>query len=556
MMVTTLLALLTQTSSAADYHVAVTPWCDNSFRVQVSPVSLGASTRAAQHRLDDILRHQGLAELPSALVSDCVKEVAATRVPLVAGAPARNGNLEATLSSSGSITFAAVDTGKALFTATPSMAPSAVPSSVAYNAHGAALPCAASAWLLDGGASIVPSREPGAEDLRSGDPHGMSIALNSHPIEGDGHLLSGVRLSFRYVAGYAPPEGTTTAATTLTASLVDAKTSATVAVLWTSPPLANASYDHYTNYSSPVSVELSGLRIACPNSLRLALNFTNHERNAQVLLPSLSVHLSWSDEQQPMPFTPTDLSDGFLEANLSLAAGVATERIFGLGQGNWTAEGGCPTGEQRVVPLLRNGQSVNLQQRKFHVSIPFAYSTAGYGFLFNMPGYGHVDVGALGTGGMHWRADATLGLDFWVSAVPATVTEGVMVEGATEGAAAVPRAEPIYQQYADATGHAPPLREHAMIFWQSRNRYKSSAIAMRVADRYASLGLPLGVLVIDYKNQKEDGDFLPDPSCFPSVGELSAYVARTLANATTVFSFWPEVLKGAAEEATLAKAGA
>ena len=43
------------------------------------------------------------------------------------------------------------------------------------------------------------------------------------------------------------------------------------------------------------------------------------------------------------------------------------------------------------------GSSVDLLQRKFHVAIPFAYSTAGYGFLFNMPGYGGVTVGARGT---------------------------------------------------------------------------------------------------------------------------------------------------------------
>jgi hypothetical protein len=38
----------------------------------------------------------------------------------------------------------------------------------------------------------------------------------------------------------------------------------------------------------------------------------------------------------------------------------------------------------RNVACVRTPQ--NLQQRKFHVSIPFITSTAGYGFLFNMPG--------------------------------------------------------------------------------------------------------------------------------------------------------------------------
>ena len=32
----------------------------------------------------------------------------------------------------------------------------------------------------------------------------------------------------------------------------------------------------------------------------------------------------------------------------------------------------------------QNGEEVKLQQRKVHVSIPFAYSTAGYGLCLNM----------------------------------------------------------------------------------------------------------------------------------------------------------------------------
>ena len=71
--------------------------------------------------------------------------------------------------------------------------------------------------------------------------------------------------------------------------------------------------------------------------------------------------------------------------------------------------------KQVVVPLERNGQTVGLHQRKFFVAIPFAYSTAGYGFLFNMPGSGTVTVGKAGTGGMSWSSEADTLLDFWVT---------------------------------------------------------------------------------------------------------------------------------------------
>ena len=233
----------------------------------------------------------------------------------------------------------------------------------------------------------------------------------------------------------------------------------------------------------------------------------------------------------------------YLAASLVATAGDdKSERFFGLGQTSWTEndDNGCPVGPQRVVPLQRNGQTVNLQQLKFHVSIPFVYSTAGYGFLYNMPGYGSASMGNFSVGGMQWRSDAALAIDAWVTGLPA---------GA---AASDPRA--IYRQFADATGHAPRLREEAMLFWQSRNRYMSSAIAEGVAARFAQDGLPLGMLVVDFYNQVHDGDFAPNPDCFPSVSSLADTV-RAAANASVMFSFWPEVLASSSQYDVFRAAG-
>ena len=69
----------------------------------------------------------------------------------------------------------------------------------------------------------------------------------------------------------------------------------------------------------------------------------------------------------------------------------------------------------------------------------------------------HKTSGKAGTGGIHWTAEASLGIDVWVTAPPK----------ATPANEAVPT---IYKQYADATGHAPPLREDAMIFWYELGR--------------------------------------------------------------------------------------
>ena len=80
------------------------------------------------------------------------------------------------------------------------------------------------------------------------------------------------------------------------------------------------------------------------------------------------------------------------------------------------------------------------------------------------PTDGAVKLGDHGVGGMHWNATAALFLDFWFTGVPA---------------AAATSMAPLHQQYADATGHAPMLRDEAMLFWQSRNRY--DAIAASIA---------------------------------------------------------------------------
>ena len=89
-----------------------------------------------------------------------------------------------------------------------------------------------------------------------------------------------------------------------------------------------------------------------------------------------------------------------LDVKRIINAPTAAALAYGLGQGEWSKKGGgCPEGPQEVVPLARNGQTINLLQTKFHVTIPTAVSSAGYALLFHMPGYGNVTLGAHGTHG-------------------------------------------------------------------------------------------------------------------------------------------------------------
>ena len=47
--------------------------------------------------------------------------------------------------------------------------------------------------------------------------------------------------------------------------------------------------------------------------------------------------------------------------------------------------------------------------------MPFALSSRGYGFLWNMPGVGRVE---LGTNRTRWTADTARQIDYWVTAGP------------------------------------------------------------------------------------------------------------------------------------------
>ena len=166
------------------------------------------------------------------------------------------------------------------------------------------------------------------------------------------------------------------------------------------------------------------------------------------------------------------------------------------------------------------------------------YSTAGFGFLLNLPGDGSVAVNS--SGAIDWDVVAQKQLDFWITTTPA----------AAAGAAAAP----VYKQYADAVGHAPPLPGYAALFWQCRLRYRTQQILEDIALGYHQRNLSLGVIVVDFMNQKRDGDFHMNPVCFPNISSMTARV-KSLTGAQTMVSFWPDVKPDGDAAATLSAEG-
>jgi alpha-glucosidase (family GH31 glycosyl hydrolase) len=62
--------------------------------------------------------------------------------------------------------------------------------------------------------------------------------------------------------------------------------------------------------------------------------------------------------------------------------------------------------------------------------------------------------------------------------------------------------------------------------------------------------ITLGILVVDFFNQKVDGDFFLNPECYPNVTEMVRQ-ARATTGANLMVSIWPDVKTGSASQAAM-----
>lgn len=179
------------------------------------------------------------------------------------------------------------------------------------------------------------------------------------------------------------------------------------------------------------------------------------------------------------------------------------ERFYGLGQ-------------HTHGRLDQKGMVLDLVQRNAEVSIPFLLSSRGYGFLWNLPAVGRVELADNGT---RWVADSARQVDYWVTA------------------AATPAG--ILRNYAGATGHPPMLPEWASGFWQSKLRYRTQDELMSVVREHKRRGLPMSVIVTDFFHWTHLGDWRFDETEWPDpdgmIAELDELGVRLMV------SIWPSV---------------
>ena len=181
------------------------------------------------------------------------------------------------------------------------------------------------------------------------------------------------------------------------------------------------------------------------------------------------------------------------------------EKLFGMGQ--------------YPAPYLdMKGCTLELAQRNSQVSIPFALSNLGYGFLWNNPAVGKVTFGKNIT---EWHSESTKEMDYWITAgdTPAEIIE----------------------KYTAAVGRAPALTEDYLGFWQCKLRYRTQEEILTVARRYKEMGIHLDVIVIDFFHWPRQGDWFFDKEYWPDpkamCDELHAMGTKVMV------SVWPNVDK-------------
>ncbi|WP_410597955.1 TIM-barrel domain-containing protein [Amycolatopsis sp. lyj-23] len=268
------------------------------------------------------------------------------------------------------------------------------------------------------------------------------------------------------------------------------------ALLPAKPSAATASADERTgrvvNGLLTAIVEIADTDTGIDAQLRFVRTGTGEE-----LLSEQRAHFWWPGARL---FMPSRNGYGRLEQRFSAYDG---ERLYGLGQ-------------HTHGRLDQKGLVLDLVQRNAEVSVPFLLSSRGYGFLWNSPAVGRVELAENGT---RWVADDARQLDYWI-----TTGDG-------------PRQ--ILGHYADATGHAPMLPEWAAGFWQSKLRYRTQEELLAVAREYHARGLPLSVIVADFFHWTHLGDWRFDPAEWPDPAGLVRELAEL--GVKLMVSVWPSV---------------
>lgn len=172
-------------------------------------------------------------------------------------------------------------------------------------------------------------------------------------------------------------------------------------------------------------------------------------------------------------------------------------------------------GHERMNVFSKKGCTVDLRHLNTKSTIPYVYSSLGYGFLWNMPSTGLVELGNNRT---RWHSDCAKTMDY------------VVIAGNPKEACS---------KLTDLTGHAPKIPEWALGFWQSKLRYETQEQLLEVARKYKELDVPVSVIVADYFHWTEQGDYKFDPAYWPDPKKMADELHEM--GIKLMVSMWPTI---------------
>lgn len=212
------------------------------------------------------------------------------------------------------------------------------------------------------------------------------------------------------------------------------------------------------------------------------------------------------DEQPELTFyngfrNYLNIADGIWKSRVTFNAND-NEHFFGLGH-------------SMSNRFDMKGCSVDMINTNANCFMPYVYSSLGYGFLWNNPSIGTVELSANRT---RWSSDACRFIDYVViGGTPKEVSETL----------------------ADLTGHAPEMPDWATGFWQSRLRYETQEKLLEVTRRYREENIPISAIICDYFHWTEQGDYKFDPKYWPDVKAMTDEVHET--GTKFIVSVWPTI---------------
>lgn len=173
-------------------------------------------------------------------------------------------------------------------------------------------------------------------------------------------------------------------------------------------------------------------------------------------------------------------------------------------------------GQETEDAFDRKGSTCNLVHYNTKSTLPFLYSSLGYGFLWNNPAPGRCE-----TTNNHtlWCSDSTYQADFLV------FTGNTPAE--------------VMKLYADLTGYAPKFPVWAAGFWQCKLRYESQEELLSVAREYKRRGIPIDAIVIDYFHWTEQGEWRFDPKYWPNPKSMCEELEEL--GIKPIVSIWPTI---------------